>query len=269
MTILILIILTALGAKIAQIEKATALKAFSAILPIFFVEILISLLALIIGSATDMPMFLSQGLGFTVTAILATWIIKRRFETTFKKAFLSLFIVVNCVAIVAIFINAYALEAYKMPSAGMSPTLLNGDHVLVKKRLFYRGTERGDIIVFRFPGDPSREFMQRAVAVEGDTIESGNKIIYVNGKTVQEPYIQHIDPSLQSRESSPRDNFGPLAVPSNKCFALGDNRDQSYDSRYWGYVDLKDIEGKAVVIYWSWDDKKKWPRFDRIGLPAK
>jgi signal peptidase I len=282
MTVMILLILTVLaidllvgilalilGAKIARIEKTTALKAVSAFLPIYFIWILIGLLELILGAATDIPTFLSQSLGLALTFIVAIWIIKQRFETTFKKAFVSLFIVVNCMAIAAALTSAYVLGAYNMSSAGMSPTLLIGDHVLVKKKLIYHRTERGDITVFRYPEDPSREFIQRIVAVEGDTIESRNKIIYINGKALHEPYIQHTDPSSQSKESSPRDNFGPQTVPSNKCFVLGDNRDQSYDSRYWGYVDLRDIEGKVAVIYWSWDKEKNRVRYDRIGLPAK
>jgi signal peptidase I len=180
--------------------------------------------------------------------------------------------------LLALFIRAYFIQAFKIPSGSMIPTLLIGDHILVnkfiygttipftdKRVLIFTKPEKGDIIVFRYPEDRSRDFIKRAIAVEGDTIESRNKIIYVNGKPVQEPYIQHTDLSARPGGIEPRDNFGPLIVPKGKYFMMGDNRDQSYDSRYWGYVDISDIRGKALIIYWSWDSKKSWPRLDRIG----
>jgi signal peptidase I len=105
--------------------------------------------------------------------------------------------------------------------------------------------------------------------VEGDVIESKNKVIYVNGKAVDEPYTQHTDTTLRPGGIEPRDNFGPHIVPKEKYFMMGDNRDQSYDSRYWGYVDMKDIRGEALIMYWSWDSKNHWPRFERIGRLVK
>jgi signal peptidase I len=180
--------------------------------------------------------------------------------------------------LLALFIRAYFIQAFKIPSGSMIPTLLIGDHILVNKFLYgtqiplsdkriliVRKPERGDIIVFKFPEDRNRDFIKRIIAVEGDTIEARNKTIYVNGKPSTEPYIQHTDTSVRPGGIEPRDNFGPLIVPKGKYFMMGDNRDQSYDSRYWGYVDINDIRGKALVIYWSWDAKKTFPRFDRIG----
>jgi len=180
--------------------------------------------------------------------------------------------------LLALFIRAYFVQAFKIPSGSMIPTLLIGDHILVnkfiygttipftdKRVLIFTKPERGDIIVFKYPEDRSRDFIKRAIAVEGDTIESRNKIIYVNGKPVEEPYIQHTDLSTRPGGIEPRDNFGPIIVPKGKYFMMGDNRDQSYDSRYWGYVDMGDIRGKALIIYWSWDSKKTWPRLGRIG----
>ena len=184
--------------------------------------------------------------------------------------------------LLALFIRAYFIQAFKIPSGSMIPTLLIGDHILVNKFIYgttipftdrrvlvFRKPERGDIIVFKYPEDPSRDFIKRVIAVEGDAIESRNKVISVNRKTVDEPYAQHTDNSLRPGGIEPRDNFGPYIVPKGKYFMMGDNRDQSYDSRYWGYVDLKDIRGEALVIYWSWDAKKTWPRLERIGRLVK
>ena len=184
--------------------------------------------------------------------------------------------------LLALFIRAYFIQAFKIPSGSMIPTLLIGDHILVnkfiygttipfsdKRILIFRKPEKGDIIVFKYPEDPKRDFIKRVIAVEGDVIESKNKVIYVNGKAVDEPYAQHTDASLRPGGIEPRDNFGPHIVPKEKYFMMGDNRDQSYDSRYWGYVDIRDIRGEALILYWSWDGKNHWPRFERIGRLVK
>lgn len=184
--------------------------------------------------------------------------------------------------LLALFIRAYFVQAFKIPSGSMIPTLLIGDHILVNKFIYgtklpfsdkrilvFRKPKRGDIIVFKYPENPSRDFIKRVIAIEGDVIESRNKVIYVNGQPVQEPYIQHTDNSTRPGGIEPRDNFGPYIVPKGKYFMMGDNRDQSYDSRYWGYVDIKEIKGKAMIIYWSWDSKRHLPRIERIGRLIK
>jgi len=187
--------------------------------------------------------------------------------------------------ILALFIRAYFIQAFKIPSGSMIPTLLIGDHILVnkfiygtmipftdKRMLVFRKPERGDIIVFKYPEDPSRDFIKRVIAIEGDMIESKDKTIYVNGKPLKEPYTQHTDVSAPPggiEPTVPKDNFGPFIVPKGKYFMMGDNRDQSYDSRYWGYVDMNLIKGNAIIIYWSWDSKNNWPRFGRIGKLVK
>ena len=184
--------------------------------------------------------------------------------------------------LLALFIRAYFIQAFKIPSGSMIPTLLIGDHILVNKFIYgttlpfsdrrilpFRKPEKGDIIVFKYPEDRKRDFIKRVIAVEGDVIESKNKVIYVNGKAVDEPYAQHTDASLRPGGIEPRDNFGPHIVPKEKYFMMGDNRDQSYDSRYWGYVDIRDIRGEALIMYWSWDGKNHWPRFERIGRLVK
>jgi signal peptidase I len=184
--------------------------------------------------------------------------------------------------ILALFIRTYFIQAFKIPSGSMIPTLLVGDHILVNKFIYgtklpfsdnrflvLRKPARGDIIVFKYPEDPSRDFIKRVIAVGGDVIESRKKVIYLNGKRVDENYVQHTDVSSNPRGFEPRDNFGPYIVPKDKYFMMGDNRDQSYDSRYWGYVDLSDVRGEALILYWSWDGKRHLPRFDRIGRLVK
>ncbi|MCX5717272.1 MAG: signal peptidase I, partial [Nitrospirae bacterium] len=149
--------------------------------------------------------------------------------------------------ILAMLIRTYIIQAFKIPSGSMIPTLLVGDHILVNKFLYgtkipfsgkrmfvFKKPERGDIIVFKYPENPSKDFIKRVVAAEGDVIESKNKMIHVNGNKVNEPYARHTDSSMRPMGIEPRDNFGPVIVPKNKYFVMGDNRDQSYDSRYWG-----------------------------------
>lgn len=183
--------------------------------------------------------------------------------------------------ILALIIRAYVVQAFKIPSGSMIPTLLVGDHILVNKFIYgtkipftdkrilvFKKPAKGDIIVFKFPENPKKDFIKRVIATEGDIIEERNKIVYVNGKQIEEPYARHVDSYLRPGIIDPRDNFGPIKVPKNKVFVMGDNRDQSYDSRYWGFVDLKDIKGKALIIYWSWDPNNSL-RFNRIGRLIK
>ena len=180
--------------------------------------------------------------------------------------------------VLALIIRAYVVQAFKIPSGSMIPTLLVGDHILVakfiygtkipfsdKRILVFRKPQRGDIIVFKYPKDPSRDFIKRVIGVGGDVVEERNKVVYVNGKPLNEPYVQHVDNDIRPVGMDVRDNFGPVYVPEGKLFVMGDNRDMSYDSRYWGFVDLKAVKGKAFIIYWSWDSKRHLPRLNRIG----
>lgn len=160
--------------------------------------------------------------------------------------------------VLALVIRMFIVEAFKIPSGSMIPTLLVGDHLLVSK-FIYKFTEpkRGDIIVFEYPDDPSRNFIKRVIGVGGDTIEVRDKVVYVNGQKQAEPYAQHVSPEVLSAKHSSRDNFGadrPIVVPPNMYFMMGDNRDSSLDSRFWNnrFVDRRAIVGKALIIYWSW-----------------
>ncbi len=178
--------------------------------------------------------------------------------------------------ILALIIRTFVVQAFKIPSGSMIPTLVIGDHILVNKFLYgtqipftdrkilaFREPEKGDVIVFKYPENPTKDFIKRVIATEGDTIEQKNKVVYVNGEPVVETYAYHYDPTMRS-DSDRRDTFGRIQVPKDKIFVMGDNRDHSYDSRFWGFVDEKEVKGKAFIIYWSWDPDK-WARFNRIG----
>jgi len=180
--------------------------------------------------------------------------------------------------ILALFIRAFIVQAFKIPSASMYPTLRIGDHILVIKSIFglrmpftnsvlipVKKPERGDVIVFIYPVDPDKDFIKRVVGVPGDTVEIRNKKLYINNKAAPDQQAFYDDSSVYPIMVKPRDNFGPVTIPPNKFFVMGDNRDHSYDSRFWGFVDMEDILGKAFIIYWSWDSTRDRPRWDRIG----
>jgi signal peptidase I len=180
--------------------------------------------------------------------------------------------------VIAFFIRTFVVQAYKIPSGSMKPTLLIGDHILVSKfnygiKLpFIRSTlipvgspKRGDIVVFIYPEDRSKDFIKRLVGLPGDTVEVRDKQIILNGEPWKENYGVHSDGLVIPRAVQPRDNFGPVKVPEGKLFVMGDNRDESYDSRFWGFVDMKDVLGKALIIYWSWNNEDYSVRWSRIG----
>jgi len=168
--------------------------------------------------------------------------------------------------LLALVIRTFVVQAFKIPSGSMLPTLQIGDHLLVNKFLYwFTGPQRGDVIVFKFPQDEGRDFIKRVIALPGDKVEVRGKRVYVNDKPVQESYAVHLDPSMQENPHSPRDNFAPVQAPSGQLFMMGDNRDYSMDSRFWGFLDIKKIKGKAFIIYWSWDRERFRPRWERIG----
>lgn len=168
--------------------------------------------------------------------------------------------------LLALCIRTFVVQAFKIPSGSMLPTLKIGDHLLVNKfvygvRLPFVGTlllplgspRPGDVVVFKYPQDPKLDYIKRVVAVGGQSVELRDKRLYIDGKAVEDRHAVHLDERSLSPRVSPRDQFGPVTVPQGKVFVMGDNRDNSYDSRFWGFVDVKDIRGKAMFIYWSWD----------------
>ncbi len=180
--------------------------------------------------------------------------------------------------ILALFIRTFIVQAYKIPSGSMIPTLLVGDYLLVNKLSFglrnpikddflYKWglPHRQEIVVFTYPLDNKLDFIKRVIGLPGDTVEIVNKRVFVNGKPLKEPYVQFTDDTIYPKEISPRDNFGPVKVPEGYIFVLGDNRDQSYDSRFWGFVPIHSLKGRALIIYFSWDSERGRIRFDRIG----
>lgn len=186
----------------------------------------------------------------------------------------------------ALLIRAFVVQAFKIPSGSMEPTLLVGDYLLVtkftygykfpfiKKRVFaFNKPERGDIVVFKYPVDPDKDFIKRVVGVEGDEILIKDKKLYVNGQPFVVEKAVFRDNVVLPKEISPRDNYGPIKVPKDSLFVLGDNRDSSLDSRFWGFVPLENLRGKAFIIYWSFDSQNSYPfyrldkkiRFLRLG----
>jgi signal peptidase I len=156
--------------------------------------------------------------------------------------------------VIAMIIRAFFIQAYKIPSGSMLNTLLIGDHILVNKTAYwFTQPKRGDIIVFEYPLEPDKDFIKRVIAVPGDKIKMINKVVYLNGKPLNEPYTRHESDFVFPEDINPRDNFKEITVPQGYYFVMGDNRDSSFDSRFWGFVREKAIKGEALVIYWSWN----------------
>ena len=169
--------------------------------------------------------------------------------------------------ILALVIRTLIVQAFKIPSGSMLPTLQIGDHILVNKFIYrFVSPQRGDVIVFKYPKDEARDFIKRVIGLPNDKLEIRNRRIFVNDRPLEEPYVVHSDPGVQEESVSPRDFFGPVVIPPGKYFMMGDNRDFSMDSRFWGFLDRSKIRGKAFLIYWSWDSEKFRPRWRRIGM---
>ena len=180
--------------------------------------------------------------------------------------------------LIALFIRTFVVQAYKIPSGSMKPTLQIGDHILVSKFTYgvkipfvrstlipFGETKRGDIVVFIYPEDRTKDFIKRVIAIGGDTVEIKNKQIILNGKPYKDSFGVYVDNFIIPGAMQPRDNMGPVKVPKDMLFVMGDNRDHSHDSRFWGFVELKDVMGKAFIIYWSWNKEESWVRWNRLG----
>ena len=198
--------------------------------------------------------------------------------------------------ILALTIRVFVVQAFKIPSGSMIPTLLIGDHILVSKLAYgfqlpkdcefqvafppvtcfsstivmdFDPPQRGDVIVFRYPEDEHKDFIKRVIGTPGDVIEIHNKNIRVNGEPfIDKEFTQRVDPGIIDGRINQRDNYGPITVPADSYFVMGDNRDQSLDSRFWGFVKMDKIKGRAFLVYWSWNGQGSWTnwvRWDRIG----
>jgi signal peptidase I len=198
--------------------------------------------------------------------------------------------------VLAIVLRTFFIQAYKIPSGSMEPTLLVGDHIIVNKLaygfrlpdsffgltpladeipyghyLFTLGkVHRGDVVVFVYPQDETKDFIKRVIAVPGDTIEIRDAAVYLNGKRAPDPHASFDVPLSEREPGNRRDFYGPTTIPPGEYFMMGDNRDHSYDSRFWGLVDFNQIEGHALFIYWSWDSDStslvpiRWSRFFKV-----
>ena len=179
-------------------------------------------------------------------------------KSTIREYFESIVIT----AIIALFATTFVIQAFKIPTGSMESNLLIGDHLLVNKfvyglhsgilsKLFpYKEPARGDVIVFKYPNNPEVAYVKRLMGLPGDKIEMIGRTLYINDKALKEDYTQYIDPG------STYDHYGPYSVPPGQYFAMGDNRDNSQDSRFWGFVPRDYLLGKALVIYWSYETPK-------------
>ena len=186
-------------------------------------------------------------------------------NSTLREYFESIVIAV----ILALFVRTWVVQAFKIPTGSMENNLLIGDHLLVNKFVFgpeplrveravlpVRDIRRQDIVVFKFPDQPERDFIKRVIGLPGETIELRNKKVYVNGNPLDEPYVHFLEPSRGAGEVTSfdvRERYGPVTVPPNQYFVMGDNRDNSQDSRYWGFLPRHYVKGKALMIYWSYE----------------
>ena len=189
-------------------------------------------------------------------------------KSTIREYFESIVIAV----ILALFVRTWVVQAFKIPTGSMENNLLIGDHLLVNKFVFAPsqtaierailpvGTiKRRDIIVFKYPEEPDRDFIKRVIGLPGETVEVREKKVYINGQPLDEPYAHYLPPAATSSEFHEvtsfdvRERYGPVTVPPNQYFVMGDNRDNSQDSRYWGFLPRENIKGKALLIYWSYE----------------
>jgi signal peptidase I len=193
-------------------------------------------------------------------------------KSTAREYFESIVIAV----ILALFIRTFVVQAFKIPTGSMEENLLIGDHLLVNKFVFGPTTtglerallpigtiKRGDVIVFKYPEEPDRDFIKRVIGLPGESIEVREKRVYVNGKPLDEPYVHFLQPPSNNSEFHEttsfdvRERYGPVTVPPNQYFVMGDNRDNSQDSRYWGFLPRENVKGKALVIYWSYQAERE------------
>jgi signal peptidase I len=202
-----------------------------------------------------------------------------------KKKFIKEYLEPIVIAVlIALFIRTFIVQAFKIPSSSMEPTLQVGDHILVNKFIYgikipftgmklfqFKKPKRGDIIVFIYPRDRSKDFIKRVIGTEGEKVEIIRNKIYINDKLINDPWGQYNEKSDWIRYLQPMEKFGPVIVPKESLFVLGDNRDNSQDSRFWGFVDINRVRGKALIIYFSWDryaqsllGKIRWVRFGKL-----
>ena len=191
-------------------------------------------------------------------------------EATFQKSTVREYFESIVVAVIlALFVRTFVFQAFKIPTGSMKPNLLVGDHLLVNKFVFapaasaierallpMRAIERGDVVVFKFPEEPDRDFIKRVIGLPGDTLELKNQTVHINGMPLIEPYAHYLFPATDAGQADSFDlrrKYGPVTVPDGHYFMMGDNRDDSQDSRFWGFLPASYVKGRALFIYWSFD----------------
>lgn len=210
---------------------------------------------------------------------------ERKEERMGKKKIIKEYVEPIVIAIlIALFIRTFIVQAFKIPSSSMEPTLQVGDHLLVNKFIYgikipfmdtkyfqSRKPQRGDIVVFIYPKDRSKDFIKRVIGKEGEKVEIVRNKIYINDQLIDDPWGHYDEGSPAAKYLQPMERFGPVVVPEGSLFVLGDNRDNSQDSRFWGYVNFNEVKGKALIIYFSWDryaqnllGKIRWVRFGKL-----
>jgi signal peptidase I len=180
-----------------------------------------------------------------------------------------------CVAVIlALFIRTFVVQAFKIPTGSMEQNLLIGDHLLVNKMLYsptgveleekalpVREIRRGDVVVFKYPLEPERDFIKRVIGLPGEAIRIENKRVYINGEPLEEDYVFFAQPPGDGDQEVfydfRRDNMPEMVVPEGQCFVMGDNRDNSHDSRFWGTLPQELVKGRALIVYWSYDAPKE------------
>jgi len=208
---------------------------------------------------------------------------------SFKKSIVREYFESIVIAVIlALFIRTFVVQAFKIPTGSMEENLLIGDHLLVNKFVFGPtasrperavlpvGTlARGDVVVFKYPVEPERDFIKRVIGLPGETIEVKEKKVYINGKPFEEPYVHFLAPPVAQSELHEvtsfdvRERYGPVTVPANQYFVMGDNRDNSQDSRYWGFLPRENVKGKALVIYWSYEAEREDYQDEGAGATLK
>ncbi|HKT80894.1 MAG TPA: signal peptidase I [Vicinamibacterales bacterium] len=188
--------------------------------------------------------------------------------------------------ILALFVRTWVVQAFKIPTGSMENNLLIGDHLLVNKFIFgptplaigravlpVRPVHRGDILVFKYPEEPDRDFIKRVIGLPGEKIELKHKKIYINDQPLEEPYVHFLTPPSSDYQEVTsydlREQFGPVTVPADKYFVMGDNRDNSQDSRYWGFLPRDYVKGKALIIYWSYESGREDYLDEGLGASIK
>jgi signal peptidase I len=204
-------------------------------------------------------------------------------KSTVREYFESIAIAV----ILALFVRTFVVQAFKIPTGSMENNLLIGDHLIVNKFVFgpersferallpMRDLRRGDIVVFKYPEDPERDFIKRVIGLPGETLEVKDKRVYIDGKRLEEPYVHYLEPPGGPSEYHEvtsfdlRERYGPVKIPADKYFVMGDNRDNSQDSRYWGFLPREYVKGRALMIYWSYESETEDYQQTGIGSTIK